>query len=148
MGRMARGCAWTIVAIVGWTTVLTGTASASGRSCEQRVLVDWSDNGRVDGIYQLHCYQDALASMPSDLSDYTNAGDAIRRALTRATTKSSPSSSSESRRVAAGPGVAVAGPGPSALPLPLIGLAGVSVAVLAAGGLGWVARKRHTRGVA
>src|SRR5262245_40895390 len=142
MGRMACACAGIVIMIAGAAAGLSSAAAASAVPCEEKVLKDWSDNGRVDGMYPLHCYQSALASMPSDLRDYTNAGDAIQRALARATTRSSPSSSEQSRRVAAGANVA-AGPGPSALPFPLIALAGVSLAVLAAGGLGWVVRRRR-----
>ena len=145
MGRMARACAGIFIVIAGTATALVGTASAAGVSCEQKVLTDWSDNGRVDGMYPLHCYQSALASMPSDIRDYTNASDAIQRALTRATTRSATSPSEDRQRVAAGTGVATAGPGPSELPLPLIVLAGISLTVFAAGGLGWVARRQRGR---
>jgi hypothetical protein len=143
MGRMARACAGMFIAIAGAGTVLVGTASATTVSCEQKVLTDWSDNGRVDGMYPLQCYQAALASMPSDIRDYTNASDAIQRGLARATTRNATSTSEDGQRVAAGSGVQAAGPGPAQLPLPLIVLASVSVVVLAAGGLGWVARRRR-----
>jgi hypothetical protein len=142
---MARTCAGVFIVIAGTGAALVGTASASGVSCEEKVLRDWSDNGRVDEMYPLHCYQAALTSMPSDLRDYTNASDAIQRALTRATTRSPASASEESAQVAAGTGVQVAAPGPSELPLPLIVLAGISLVVLSAGGFGWVARRRRGR---
>jgi hypothetical protein len=147
MGRMARACAGLFVAVAGAGAVLVSTASASSASCEQKVLTDWSDNGRVDGMYPLHCYQSALTSMPSDIRDYTNASDAIQRALTRATTRSAGGGSDDSR-LAAGAGVQVAGPGPADLPLPLIALACISLTVFAAGGLGWVARRRRGRTIA
>jgi hypothetical protein len=147
MGRMARACAGVLVVIAGLGAVLAGAASASGVSCEEKVLRDWSDNGRVDGMYPLHCYQAALTTMPSDLRDYTNAGDAIQRALTRAATKTGSTSKDTSGRLAAASSVAVAGPAPNAVPLPLLVLAGISTAVLAAGGLGWFARRRRTSGV-
>jgi hypothetical protein len=145
---MLGACAGIVIAIAGIGAVLAGTAAASSVSCQERVLTDWSDNGRVDGIYPLHCYQQALTSMPSDLRDYTNASDAIQRALTRAATRSASAPGEESQRVAAGAGAQIAGPGPAAVPLPLIVLAGVSAAVLGAGGLGWLARRRRARGVA
>lgn len=147
MGRRVRSCAGIIVLIFGSMVVLSGTASASAAPCEQKVLTDWSDNGRVDGMYPLHCYQSALTSMPSDLRDYTNASDAISRALARATTGGPSASSERLRRVAAGSGGQIAGPGPSAVPIPLLMLAGLSSGVLAAGALGWVARRRRERGI-
>jgi len=45
------------------------------------VLLDWSDNGRVDHLYRLSCYEDALDDLPSDIRDYTDAADVIERAL-------------------------------------------------------------------
>jgi hypothetical protein len=96
-------------------------------------------------MFPLHCYQSALTSMPSDIRDYTNASDAIQRALARATTRDSSTPSERLRRVAAGGGGELAGPGPSAVPLPLIALAGLSTGVLAAGALGWVTRRRRER---
>lgn len=148
MDRMARACAAISIVIAGIGTPLVGTASASSVSCEQKVLTDWSDNGRIDGMYPLHCYEAALAEMPSDLRDYTNASDAIQRALTRASNRGASSGTDDSLPVAAGTGVATAGPGPSDLPLPLLILAGISLAVLAVGALGWVARRRRGRGIA
>jgi hypothetical protein len=144
MGRMAPACAGILIVIAGLGAVFVSTAAASGVSCEEKVLRDWSDNGRVDGMYPLHCYQVALTTMPSDLRDYTNAGDAIQRALTRASTKTASKASDKSRRLAASSSVAVAGPPPTAVPLPLMVLGAVSTAVLAAGGLGWLARRHRS----
>jgi hypothetical protein len=148
MGRMARACAGILATIAATLAVLVGTATAAAGSCEEKVLLDWSDNGRVDGMYALRCYQGALTSMPSDLRDYTNASDAIQRALARATTRSASSASDEPSLVAAGAGVQVGGPGATEIPLPLIALAGVSLAVLTAGSIGWIARRRRGRSLA
>lgn len=145
---MARACAGILVLIAATLAALAGAPTAAAGSCEEKVLLDWSDDGRVDAIYPLHCYQGALTSMPSDLRDYTNASDAIQRALANATTRSSPGSSEGTSRVAAGSVVQVGGPGPDEIPLPLIALATVSLAVLAAGSLGWIARRRRRRGIA
>jgi hypothetical protein len=147
MGRIVRACAGILAVITATLAMLAGTATAAAGSCEQKVLLDWSDNGRVDGMYPLRCYDGALTSMPSDLRDYTNASDAIQRALARATTRSA-SAGDEPGRVAAGTGMQLGGPGPSEVPLPLIVLAGVSLLVLAAGSLGWIARRRRGRSIA
>jgi hypothetical protein len=145
MGRMARACAGILVMIAATLAALVGTATAAAGSCEKKVLLDWSDNGRVDGMYPLECYHRALTSMPSDLRDYTNASDAIQRALASATTRSASSTNDETSGVAAGADVQVGGPGPAEIPLPLIALACVSLAVLAAGSLGWIVRRRRGR---
>ena len=147
MGRIVRACAGILAVITATLAMLAGTATAAAGSCEQKVLLDWSDNGRVDGMYPLRCYDGALTSMPSDLRDYTNASDAIQRALARATTRNASSAGDEPSRVAAGTGMQLGGAGPSEVPLPLIVLAGVSLLVLAAGSLGWIARRRRDHGL-
>jgi hypothetical protein len=45
------------------------------------VIDDWYDNGRVDGTYALHCYDDAIEILPRDVRDYSSAKDDIQRAL-------------------------------------------------------------------
>jgi hypothetical protein len=142
MGRTARACAGFFVALAVVIAALAsvGAATAGTASCEEKVLSDWSDNGRVDGIYPLHCYEDALVKMPTDLRDYTNASDAIDHALTRAL---SADDSSGTSRVAAGAAPGVGANGPSSLPLPLVLLATLSLLVLAAGGAGYLSRRRR-----
>jgi hypothetical protein len=62
------------------TLILAGSAGAAP-SCGERVLLDWADNGRVDHLYRLACYEDALDDLPPDVRDYTDAADVIERAL-------------------------------------------------------------------
>ena len=50
--------------------------------CWERVIADWSDNGRVDRSYPLACYREAVKHMPEDLRAYSTAPAAIDRALT------------------------------------------------------------------
>ena len=45
------------------------------------MIGDWYDNGRVDNLYPLHCYEDAIDQIPKDLLDYGSAKDDILRAL-------------------------------------------------------------------
>ncbi len=68
-----------VLGLVMLSSVLTETASA--RSCSQQVIDDWFDDGRVDKIYPLPCYTQAIKSLPSDLLIYGNAEDEIGRAL-------------------------------------------------------------------
>jgi hypothetical protein len=49
--------------------------------CGDQVVADWYDDGRVGKIYPLHCYRDAITSLPSDVIDYSNAKEEISRAL-------------------------------------------------------------------
>jgi hypothetical protein len=49
-------------------------------ACWQVLLNDWYD-GRIDGTYPIHCYQDALKHLPADVDTYSSARDDIQRAL-------------------------------------------------------------------
>jgi hypothetical protein len=62
---------------------LAGPATAA-QSCARQVIDDWYDDGRVDGTYPLHCYDDAIEILPRDVRDYSSAKEDIRRALTNA----------------------------------------------------------------
>jgi len=139
LGRAVVGLLVVLLAVLVSSLSAAGNAAAGVR-CEAKVLTDWSDNGRVDGLYPLHCYQLALARMPTDIRDYTNASDAIRRALTQA---ASASGEKGTAKLAAGTTPAVGANDPASLPLPLVALIGVSLAVLAAGGIGYLARRRR-----
>lgn len=105
------------------------------------MLRDWSDNGRVDRLHPLPCYEEAIDGLPTDLRDYTDAEDVITRALTtvlRASEVPKPGQSTQSARAMASPG--------SPTPLPLLVLVGLSLALLAAGGLAYISRRRHASG--
>ena len=45
------------------------------------MLADWFDNGRIDRLYPLNCYEEAIDAIPDDLRDYADAEDVITRAL-------------------------------------------------------------------
>ena len=57
------------------------TAMAKAKSCADQVIADWYDDGRVGKIYPLHCYTEAIAKLPPDVLDYSNAKEEIGRAL-------------------------------------------------------------------
>jgi hypothetical protein len=50
--------------------------------CRDRVIADWSDNGRIDHTYPLKCYREAVKHLPEDLRTYSSAPDDIQQALT------------------------------------------------------------------
>ncbi len=56
-------------------------ATAADEACAQRVIRDWYSGGRVDGVYPLRCYRAAIRSLPSDVLQYSDADQDIRRAL-------------------------------------------------------------------
>lgn len=137
---------------------LAGPAAAVS-PCGKRVLADWFDNGRIDRIYPLHCYEDAIDAIPRDLRDYADAEEVISRALQSALRGElapggrDPSPDDEERTPGA-PSSGGSGDGPEAspdvdtsaatsVPIPLIVLGGMSAALLAAGGLGYLSRRRQ-----
>jgi hypothetical protein len=61
-------------------------AAASATPCWKVLLNDWYD-GRIDGSYERHCYTEALAHLPADVSTYSSAHDDIQRALQAAIAK-------------------------------------------------------------
>lgn len=134
--------AWTacFAVIVGAVSLALFAGSAAGATaCAQRVIDDWSDNGRIDRLYELHCYEEAIQAIPVDLRDYTNAADVIGRALTTAVRQRSSAGIYDAETQAA----EIDTSGASALPLPLLILVGASLAVLAAGAAGYFSRRRR-----
>jgi hypothetical protein len=132
-------------------------AAAKKPNCAELVVADWYDNGRVDYLYPLHCYREAIKSLPPDVKDYSSAKEEIERALQDAanrppvteptpitgtpgpagteTTETEPGD--ETNAAGGGPDTA----GPSSVPIPLIVLGGLSVLLLAAGSAGYLARR-------
>jgi hypothetical protein len=142
MNRLVRARA--CVAVIAGASILVlvaGTASAAAVPCAQRVIGDWSDNGRIDAAYQLHCYEDAIDVIPLDLRDYSNAVDVIGRALAIALRSQATPDKSGRAASEATPEVDTSGASP--VPIPLLALGGMSIALLAAGGLGYLSGRRN-----
>ncbi|HZQ82667.1 MAG TPA: hypothetical protein VFB25_11895 [Gaiellaceae bacterium] len=57
--------------------------AAAATPCWKALLTDWYD-GRIDNVYPIHCYTDALKHLPSDVQEYSSAHDDILRALQNA----------------------------------------------------------------
>lgn len=68
-----------VVAALAALTVC-GSAAAATPDCASRLLADWRD-GRMDRVYPVDCYREALASLPEDLRIYSSAETDITRAL-------------------------------------------------------------------
>jgi hypothetical protein len=54
--------------------------AAAATPCWKLLLTDWYD-GRIDHVYPIHCYTDALKHLPPDVQTYSSAHDDILRAL-------------------------------------------------------------------
>ena len=77
-----RGALRALVLAAAFVGVLAvASPAAAAASCGRAVIDDWYDNGRVDGTYALHCYDDAIEILPRDVRDYSSAKDDIQRAL-------------------------------------------------------------------
>jgi hypothetical protein len=77
-----RGALRVLVVVAAFLTLLAVASPAgAAESCGRQVIDDWYDNGRVDGTYALHCYDDAIEILPRDVRDYSSAKDDIQRAL-------------------------------------------------------------------
>ena len=129
---------------------LAALAPASGVAatspCAEALLADWLDNSRIDRVYPLPCYEAAIDAIPDDLRDYTDAADVIARAFRSATGRELETRTPQGRQAEPPPAnvvPVVASSSPSSVPVPLVVLAALALAVLAAGGLGYVARRRH-----
>jgi hypothetical protein len=140
----------------------SGTADAA-TPCGKKVLGDWFDNGRIDRLYPVNCYEEAIDAIPDDLRDYADAEDVITRALQSAlrgelapggrdptpgdntpgsTPPNDPTDPNDPNNPPqAAPGVDTSGP--SSVPIPLLVLGGLSLALLAAGALGYISRRRQ-----
>jgi hypothetical protein len=129
-----------VIAAVGLGVILPGLSSAAALPCSQRVLTDWSDNGRIDRVYALPCYEEAIATLPTDIRDYTNAQDVIDRAMTnavraRSVVPAAKAEASDTRRHA------IEASGPVPVPMPLVVLAALGLALLTAGAVTRVGRR-------
>jgi hypothetical protein len=77
---LSRVLACLAVVATALTASIPATASSTD-ACAQRVIRDWYDGGRVDGVYPLRCYRAAISALPEDVLQYSDARNAIERAL-------------------------------------------------------------------
>jgi hypothetical protein len=163
--RKAVVCTTVLVLACLAGSVVRPAAAAHKPACWQVLLNDWYD-GRIDGTYPIHCYQDALKHLPSDVDTYSSARDDIERALQsarvearKAGTTVGPGTlirpSTPGTKAGAGKNVITIttpgrkqgggiakvadnlnGGGASSLPLPLLILGGLAIALVAAGAAG------------
>ena len=150
---------------------VSAPAVAAKKSCGDAVIADWYGDGRVDKVFPLRCYQEAIRSLPVDVLDYSNAKEDILRALAFARKgEKDPGPSGGSQTTGTGsndPGGTPGGPndpnhpgdagggndasgsvdtsGPSSVPIPLLILGGLALLLLAAGGAGYLSRRAQAR---
>jgi len=78
---LRRSAALVVALLLGVLVVGAGSAGAAGKkSCADQVIADWYGDGRVDGSYPQHCYEEAIKKLPADVQDYSSAKDDIENA--------------------------------------------------------------------
>jgi hypothetical protein len=55
-------------------------AAAATKPCWKRLINDWYD-GRIDNVYPVKCYREAIKHLPDDVESYSDAREDIERAL-------------------------------------------------------------------
>jgi hypothetical protein len=70
------------VAVVSVLAVAASPSVArAAEPCWQRVLDDWTKDGKIDGQYSTSCLHQAIKNTPEDLRDYSSIDDDIQAAL-------------------------------------------------------------------
>ena len=170
--RSRRAYLALVILMLSAAASLSLAASAGAATpCGKKVLADWFDNGRIDRLYPYNCYEEAIDAIPPDIGPYSDAEDVITRALqaalgghlapggkdpTPGDGKSGSGNGSNGGEGGSGGNGSSGGSdspqaapdvdtsGPSSVPIPLLVLGGMSLALLAAGGVGYVARRRQS----
>jgi hypothetical protein len=138
--------------VLAFVASLALIPTASGTSpCATEVLSDWYDNGRIDNRYALHCYDEAIDAVPSDIRDYVDAQEVIARALQEAANergagrrpRSTPRTPSVVERPQPKDVPKVDTAAPTSIPIPLVVLASLSLVLLSTGASAYVIRRRR-----
>jgi hypothetical protein len=160
----ARALAIFVAALLAATGLfaLSASPAEAAKPCWERVIDDWLDNGRIDGVYSARCLEDARKHLPEDVRAYSDVEEKIDAELQengRTPQGGTGGPSGSKRRVIGepepdtgprdeGPIQSVLGSGTtdaSSIPLPLIILAALALLLMAAGAAGLVARKLQAR---
>lgn len=156
-----------LVSVTAAAMTATAAPALAAESCGKQVVNDWYGDGRVDKIYPLHCYEDAINALPGDLRDYSSAKEDITRALQFALRNQQdpgrpapPTGSGKGPSGNGDPGtttptdkkgpvqVAIDIGRPSradAVPIPILVLGGLALLLLAAGSAGYLRRRLQAR---
>src|SRR5213079_2173410 len=123
------------VAAAAAATFGVGTAQAS--QCSDALIHDWYVDGRIDNTYQVHCYQEALNDIPEDQIVYGTLRDDLTRALQSVIRNNGGGNGGLFHWVARELGPSTA----DSIPVPLLVLGGLALALIAAAGVSFAARR-------
>ena len=142
-----------VFAVLAAVIAASAPPASATTACATQVIEDWRDDGAMDRRYALSCYEEAIDALPEELRIYTNAVDVIRQAyLAGGGTRSLAGPRSEVPPAKQGnePPPQIAPPvntsATTDVPLPVYVLGALALALLAAGALGYVSRRRSRRG--
>lgn len=158
-----------VAALVGLARVDKAQARIESK-CSAALIHDWYVDGRIDHTYQVHCYREALQSIPEDQIIYGTLREDLTRALQSAIRKHDGDVSSGT------PVVPPSGGGPEdpsggtssandknegfitrvarklgpdtadSIPVPLLVLGGLALLLMAAAGVSFIARRMQAKG--
>ena len=129
--------------------------------CSKALVHDWLVDGRVDKTYPVHCYREALKSIPEDQLVYGTLRDDLNRALANTIRKHNGHVDNDTPVPGAGGGgggdpggtggvfhwlAHTLGPNTAdSVPVPLLVLGGLAIALMAAAGISFVTRRMQAR---
>lgn len=71
-----------LLALIAAVAVLAGPGTASAaQPCWQQLVNDYWADFRVDKVYPVSCYREAMEALPRDVEEYSDAQDDLRSAL-------------------------------------------------------------------
>jgi hypothetical protein len=156
----------TVLVAVAAAATMFGVGTAQASKCSAALIHDWYVDGRIDNTYQVHCYQEALKDIPEDQIVYGTLRDDLTRALQSVIRNNGggpidPNATVPGARGGKGPGGGGGGGsngglfhwvarelGPStadSIPIPLLVLGGLALALIAAAGVSFAARRIQAR---
>jgi len=145
-----------------------GVAKAQASTCSSALIRDWYVDGRIDNTYPVHCYREALKDIPEDQIVYGTLREDLTRALQDVIRNHNGHVTRETLvpgaggRNGGGPGGSGTGGkhdegffhwlakkiGPStadSVPVPLLVLGGLALALIAAAGVSFAARRMQEK---
>jgi hypothetical protein len=151
-----------VAALVGLARVDKAQARIESR-CSAALIHDWYVDGRIDHTYQVHCYREALQSIPEDQIIYGTLREDLTRALQSAIRQNDGNVSGGTPVVPPGGGGPSdpSGGAPSdknegfitrvarklgpdtadSIPVPLLVLGGLALLLMAAAGVSFITRR-------
>lgn len=70
-----------LVVVAAAAAAAFGVSTAQASACSSALIRDWYNDGRIDGTYEVHCYREALKDIPEDQLVYGTLRDDLNRAL-------------------------------------------------------------------